>query len=850
MSIIYKKTRHGMALRSTIALATVASMLVLLAFWLSSCGYNGDNASHGGIGGGQAGVFTYNDAVGVVSSNWNPHTYQTTDESYPIEYITSGLYSFLFNDEVDGDGREPYTGYKIIPEMAESMPIDVTERIKETNPEYNIPRSATSGYAYTIDLNKSAVWENGTPINAETYVYSMRQLLDPALQNYRAADYYSGNLCIAGAEFYANQGQSKTLTAMAAMKNDKISDLDQFLEKYKDTTVLINWKASFSKTYDPESGLWSDKVEDKTVKTNIKIKDMQELFRTVLVDELGKSEDEAVRAFLSETYIEWSYPSEVSFDTVGIFKSGEHQITLVFGKALAGFQLLYSLTRNWIVYEPYYEAAKKQIGDTGAYASSYNTDLGSTMSYGPYKMTSYDIGKSMRFEKNDTWYGYTDGKHIYRDPSDGKIYQMYQTTVIDTQYVKEAATRKLMFLKGELMTYSLGADDFSEYRDSQFCYVTPSETVFFFIFNGHMKAIKEREAAEDFDTAHRDIETITLESFRRAVALTYDKDALSSELSPSRSGGYGLIGNSYIYDPESGATYRNTEQAKRALCDFYSVDPSKFQNLDDAVDSITGYDPKGAREFYKKAFLEALELGYITDSDGDGISDQTVEIVYSVSESTEFIKKTISYLNKKINEVTASTPFENKIKFIESAPLGAPGWSNNLKSGLTDTVLGGWSGSALDPYGVTDLYVNPSYQYDAQWFDSSEFKMEIELNTAPIGATPKIERVSMDLRSWSDALNGDTVRIGEREYCFGDGVSDTETRLEILARIESTILQTYNYIPMLQDASVWLLSKKAYYVVEDYNPFVERGGIRYLKYNYDDAAWSAFVSSLGGEVKY
>ena len=342
---------------------------------------------------------------------------------------------------------------------------------------------------------------------------------------------------------------------------------------------------------------------------------------------------------------------------------------------------------------------------------------------------------------------------------------------------------------------------------------------------------------------------MTLESFRKAVAVTYDKEALCTAVSPSRSGGYGLIGNSYIYDPETGARYRDTDQAKKALCEFYSVDINKFDSLDDAVASITGYDPVAAKELYTQAFNEALAAGYITDADGDGKSDQTVQITYASSASSAFITKTLDYLNKKLAEVLVGTPFEGKIAFVESAPLGNE-WSNQIKAGLADTVLGGWSGSALDPFGLTDLYTNPTYQYDAKWFDASSVKLAIDVNTAKIGEPANVETIEMNLRQWSDALNGATVKVGDRAFCFGDGIADVETRLDILAKIESTVLMTYDYIPMLQDASMALLSKQVFYVVDEYNPIMGRGGIRYMKYNYDDAAWAAYVASQGGELSY
>ena len=172
-----------------------------------------------------------------------------------------------------------------------------------------------------------------------------------------------------------------------------------------------------------------------------------------------------------------------------------------------------------------------------------------------------------------------------------------------------------------------------------------------------------------------------------------------------------------------------------------------------------------------------------------------------------------------------------------------------LKSGMVDTVLGGWSGSALNPYSTTDLYTNPNYQYDAKWFNAASIKKTLTING---------EEIELNLKQWSDALNGATVKVtvgeGEdavqKEYCFGDGVADVDTRLQILAMIETAILGTYNYIPMLQEGSMALLSYQVYYVIEEYNSIMGRGGITYMRYNYDDTEWKAYVESQGGQLKY
>ena len=796
---------------------------------------------------GEAGKYIYKDDVSTLATNWNPHTYQTSDDAYPADFLRDGLYTFLFNDELHPiEGKEPYSGYVIVPEMAASEPVDVTEQVKAEHPEFGIPESATKGYAYTIDLNPDCVWEDGTPINADTYVYSMQRLLDPKLQNYRATDYYAQDLSIAGAEAYANAGQVVKVDNGASgeytMENlvkgeDGAYATEEGFPVYLAVNYPLDWTSgntlkdyvdAYGEAYFSMTN-WETLVGMMDEDGLIPLTDENfALYADVTTGNPAWNESEA--DVPNYFIVEKTYP-EVGFETVGCYKTGDYQITLVLAKSLSGFYLLYNLSGNWIVKEDLYEANLKPTGDT--FTSTYNTSVETTSSYGPYKLVNYEADKNMHFVRNENWFGYKDGKHVYVDPVDGETYSFYMTDEIDTQVVAEAATRKLMFLKGLVMAYGLQSEDFAEYRNSDYVYFTPSETIYFLILNGYLDKLNEREAAEDFDTEKFDLQTMTVLNFRKAVALTYDKEDFAATVSPARSGAYGILGTAYLYDPETGSRYRDTDQAKQALCTAYSVNVEDFASLDEAAASITGYDPVAAKEFYKAAFQDALDLGYITDNDGDGVCDQTIRIEYSASSLSAFMDRTIAYLNEKMAEVTKDTPFDGKVEFYLSAPYGTD-WSNKIKQGLSDTVLGGWSGSRLNPYSITDVYVNPNYAYDAQWFDATKVDLTINIDGEDLTTT---------LKDWSDALNGATITIGEKEYNFGADQADVETRLNILASIEVTILGTYDYLPMLQNASAALLSQQVYWVVEEYNAIMSRGGIMYMKYNYDEAEWKAFVDS-------
>lgn len=816
------------------------------------------------------GVYTYQDSVSTLSTSWNRLTYQTTDQAYPLDFMSSGLYSFYFNED--------FSGYEIVPEMAAELPIDITAEVKAADTEnvYGIPESAEDGYAYKIKLNPDVTFHNGTPITADTWVESMKLMLSPELDNYRGPDYFSGDFSLANAKAYYYGGEVVKDPAYAIL-GDNLAEADwgkayfdasyipafeEYIFGSGDLQVLQN--AGYGKYFLVPTG--EVDAEGKPVMKDVLAELMPyynnptpvnaEIFG--LLKSLFVGEGAPLAAGVSGwgwvdgeigyfTCIPTEYELTEFEGNVGIYKTGDYEFVIVLDKRLAGFQLLYNLSGSWVVEPNAYKASLSKIEGTEAYASTYGSSVETTYSYGPYMLVNYQTDKFMRFERNTNWWGYKDGKHKYTDPVDGKEYAMYQTDVIETRVVAESTTRKMMFMKGLLMGYGLQAEDYDSLRGSEYAYATPSETIFFFIFNGHFEAINKREAAEDFDTAKYDLQTMTLTSFRKAVAVTYDREKFASTISPSRSGGYGLIGEAYLYDPENGLRYRDTDQAKKALCEFYSVDVNEYESLDEAVDSITGYDPVVAKELFTQAFNEALEEGFITDANQDGKSDQTIRIEYASSASSSFITKTLEYLNAELAKVLVGTPFEGKIEFYESAPYGDD-WSEKIRQGASDTVLGGWSGSALNPFGLTDLYVNPDRAYDAAWFDGTNEKLTIKVAPA-LGAEPV--ELTFTLKQWSDALNGTVIKGADgTEYCFGDGIADVQTRLDILSAIELRVLQTYNYIPMLQDGSLALLSKQVYYVIEDYNPVMGRGGITYLKYNYDDKAWKEYVESQGGELKY
>lgn len=829
-------------------------------------GGNGNTTGNGGIDGPGytvetfEGDFIYKDWVGTLASNWNPLTYSTEDDGYLGGFIESGLYSLRFNDELHPqEGRDPFEGYVILPEMASEMPVDVTEQVKKDHPEYGIPESATSGYAWSVKLNPNCTFANGKKITAETYVKSAELLLRSELNNYRAPDYYArGDYKIAGARAYNNAGKTTYKDNFATGNFDYVmADLVKgadgqyttpdgrlvfialdFELEWTGGNTLADYVNAYGEAYFDVTN-WSTLIAMADDSGLIPLTDENlALFAPVTTGNPAWGESDAeLPAYFA--YVDKSYPADVKFeDTVGVYAADEYEVVFVLENAMSGFYLYLSLGVPLVDPELYEECLELK---NGVWTCSYNTSVGTTNSYGPYKLSEYQSKKYLRLVRNESWWGYSDGQHIYKDPHDGKVYPLYQTTEIYTQVVPEAATAKLMFMKGELMAYGLQASDYATLKNSEWLYITPAETVYCLIMNGHIEAIQERENASEFDKSTTDLETMTVNEFRRAMALVYDKNNLCEVISPSRTAGLGILGTTYVYDIDNCLYYRDTDQAKKVLCDFYSVNIDDYASLDDAVASITGYNPTRAKELFTEAFQVALDKGYITDNDKDGISDQTVTIEYSLSASDSFQTALVNYLNDNVRKVAEGTPFEGKI-LIKESPAYGNDWSNMIRNGLSDCVLGGFGGSNLNPFATMASYLDSESAFDGNWNNNYVNQMTKTIDG---------EEITMSVMDWCNCVNGSTIEVNGKSYNFGEGQADMDIRLDILAALEGEILKTYNHIPMIQNQGATLLSKQVYYVVEEFSGILGgRGGIAYMKYDYNEAEWAEYVKSCGGELSY
>ena len=807
-------------------------LAVVMVLGLVACGGNGGSETTAPVETttpAVAGTYTYNYALAEFPTNWNYHTYQTNIDAEILDYISSGFYVFDYNETKDG--------YAMVDGMAVGDPVDVTA---DYVGQYGIVEGDTAK-AYILNLRQDLKWQDGTPITANDFVESAKRLLNPEAQNYRADGMYAGSVQIHNAEAYLKQGQvnmtennlapTRYLVADLVKAEDGTYTTPDGIPMYIATGfALTDWLSGNTLQYyvegygdamfDVESfnALAAMANEEGLVAVTDETIDLLTKVITFSAD-WGESADNIPDYLVYEV----TYP-EVAWENVGWFAKSDYELVFVMDAPLSGFYLKYNLPAPLVNIEMYDACAS--VVD-GVYTNTYCTSAETTMSYGPYKLTSYQADKQYVLEKNEYFYDLSE--------------DTYQATSIVVDCVKEPATRLELFLQGKLDTFGLSKDYMDEYQMSDYCYYATGDSTFAMVFNPDAEALVTAQAAAG-ENINKTI--LTIKEFRQAMSYALDRNAFCLATSPMNAPGFGLFSGLIVSDPEAGTAYRTTDVAKNVLAEFWGVseeygEGKLYADIDEAVDSITGYNLAKAKELYDLAYDMAIEQGLMDE-------DDVVEIKIGTPNNTsKFYNNGYEFLVNNYTEAVKGTKLEGKLTFSRDDTLGNA-FSDALKNNQVDMLFGvGWTGSALDPYGLIEAYVYTDYQYD-DCTDFTAITCDIEINgTVYTASVQDWQKIMSGAACTITAADGSTM-----EYSCGTADKDPETRLAILGALEGAVLQNYNFLPIMDDASAQLRGQQIEYYTEEYIFGMGFGGMKYYTFNYTDAEWDAYVASNGGELDY
>lgn len=779
--------------------------------------------------------YTFNEYLSLSPSNWNQLTYQDNNDTEIMSYIGSNFFTFDFKFDskgeiVDGDFQVKYS--------AATKLEDVTAKYAGDE-KYAVPEDEESGYAYVITLRDDLKWEDGTPIKAEDFVYTMKQQLDPLFKNYRADSFYNSGLVIHNAREYVYQGDVVMTDNYGVPAIEGIDDMEKGADGkytykgqavYFPVNVTCDWIGGSNRMDQYAGAGYLDAtafaalqaladengyapVTDETIA----------LYGTLIsaVDAWGETADNW------PVYLQYDfeYPA-VNFEDVGIFVgANELEIVLVLDKPLyllkedgsLSYLAAYQMSDLPLVKKDLFEANKvAPVEGSTLWTSTYCSSKETTASWGPYKLTDFQTGKAFTLEKNENWYGYA------MEENKG----LYQTTKIECEIIAEYETAFMKFLKGEIDSIGITAQYAPDYKNSEQAIFTPSDYVGSLQLQSSYEALKNREEEGKNKTI------LAQKDFRNAISLAINRAEYANKCTTASLAGYGIFTPVHYYDVENGGAYRFTDPAKKTLCNVYGVDVTKYASLDEAYATITGYNLDLARQLLESAYQNAKAAGDIKDTD-------TVLLTFGTGSDTTTVRARFEFLKEALVELAKGTSLEGRLD-AEFKDFGSK-WANDFRDGGYDLCMGGWTGAAWDPGYFLLAYLSPSYMYSRAW-DTSAAMMEFEM---PIG-DGKTVKETMSLIDWYNCLNG----LAGAKYNWASGNLDEQYRLELIAALEEQILAVYYTVPLVYDYSASLISYKWEYITRDYNTFVGYGGLKYIKYNYDDVAWAEYVASQGGEINY
>lgn len=758
-------------------------------------------------------VYTYNDYIAATASmDWNPHTWETSDDSNLLAMITMGFYDLVLNADK--------TGYAFIPEMAAEMPVDVTA---EYAGKFGVAEGETAK-AFRIALNQDATWQNGEKITADDYIYSMQQQLNPKMLNRRADSYYAGDMIVYNAKNYLYAGKTTY---------DKITDTAENLiaagtDIYVDLVNLWNMGGAVDK----DGNVMPDYVSiaDETMYRDAGIEDEnadEAWISGKYIFENYLAEGKPYADYQGEYLFTASVAPETAWEDVGLVKVDDYTIDLILEKPVeeAAFYMPYNLSSNWLVYKPLYEECKsffdaegKEVAteeEAATVTTDYCKSLEKTIGYGPYKMTYFELDKQISFERNEEWYGYRDGKHAGQ----------YQTDNYSITVIPDHATEMMAFESGQIDAVSLQSDDMEKYASSAYIQYEPQSYTTKVSFNTNYEKLLERGTGSQI---------LVIDEFREAFALAIDRQHFATAYTAAGTAGFGLLNYQYVYNPFTGEAYRDSEAAKDAMVALYGLsygEGTDYATLDEAYDAMTGYNMDLAKQKMGEAYDKAIAAGI-----WDGETPITID--FRVYQNDTIYNQMFTYFDGQLKEAAKGTGFEGKISLTMT--VDEDYYTTNY-SGNADIIFTTWGGAAMAPFGM----MNQCYT-DAS--DGSGNQMEYGFDTDAIALTIKVDgkEVTDSLRNWTNWVGSSTdpALVGAITEQIGS-MSDYDyaTRCSFLAACEKCFLSYYTTTPVYYRNVASLHSQKINYPTYQYVMNVIFGGIRFYTYNYDDTAWAEYIAA-------
>lgn len=812
--------------KKLLMLIAMVLVVVLCASVLTACKKdkgNGDgNVTKPGTGWEDPKMYTMREYTAQMPSQWCTILSSDNVNNTMESYFTSAFYEF--NYKFDANGKIVPGAYTV--EYSASTKLeDVTKKYAG---KYGLAADAEKGQAFAMTLRNDLKWDDGTPIKAADFVYSMSQQLSPKYLFATASNYYSGNYVIHNAQNYVKQGQKGMFPAYSVMKEYNVADDAKLIYSTTNSRVA-------EKGFTPENIVALFGIEGMTVeKINaLNGKSLADIKKDAALNETWEALLGAWKTDPNEELdffeTEYEYPA-MDFSEVGYFVGdNEYELVMVIDGTLNPLDAEGNLTYEAGYYFSNWPLVKKDLWERcedqskTPYANSYCTTQEKSASWGPYKLTNYQDQKTYTVSRNDKWFGY--GLPQYAN--------QYQTDAIVTEKIEEWDTAWLAFQKGNLDGIGMDVKIAADYRTSKRAYFTPE--TYTFDLNIQSNAISRTDKRNNLLLNYAD--------FRKAISLSLDRDDYCAKNNPSSQAALGLLNSMYYNDVENGKVYRDSVQAKEAILNAYGatknadgswkVGENTYTDIEEALDATTGYNLTLARQLVESAIAQAKTDGKYSDG-------EEIILTYGIETQTANTDRVKNWFQAAFDNMTKGTSIEGKIK-IEYFMFSSARWSEQFADGEYDLCFGAWGNAPFNPaYLLCETQISDENRYAVKW--------DPKTVSVTVKATPDADHkdgiYTYNLAQWRLILQGkDGCPVNFKNFPMED-------QLTALGAVETAILKEYYSIPVFSRYSASLMGYKVDYVSYEYNTFMGYGGIRYMTFNYDDTAWAEFVASNNNILNY
>ena len=812
--------------KKLLMLIAMVLVVVLCASVLTACKKdkgNGDgNVTNPGTGWEDPKMYTMREYTAQMPSQWCTILSSDNVNNTMESYFTSAFYEF--NYKFDANGKIVPGAYTVEYSAATKLE-DVTKKYAG---KYGLAADAEKGQAFAMTLRNDLKWDDGTPIKAADFVYTMSQQLSPKYLFATASNYYSGNYVIHNAQNYVKQGQKGMFPAYSVMKEYNVADDAKLIYSTTNSRVA-------EKGFTPENIVALFGIEGMTVeKINaLNGKSLADIKKDATLNETWEALLGAWKTDPNEELdffeTEYEYPA-MDFSEVGYFVGdNEYELVMVIDGTLNPLDAEGNLTYEAGYYFSNWPLVKKDLWERcedqskTPYANSYCTTQEKSASWGPYKLTNYQDQKTYTVSRNDKWFGY--GLPQYAN--------QYQTDAIVTEKIEEWDTAWLAFQKGNLDGIGMDVKIAADYRTSKRAYFTPE--TYTFDLNIQSNAISRTDKRNNLLLNYAD--------FRKAISLSLDRDDYCAKNNPSSQAALGLLNSMYYNDVENGKVYRDSVQAKEAILNAYGatknadgswkVGENTYTDIEEALDATTGYNLTLARQLVESAIAQAKTDGKYSDG-------EEIILTYGIETQTANTDRVKNWFQAAFDNMTKGTSIEGKIK-IEYFMFSSARWSEQFADGEYDLCFGAWGNAPFNPaYLLCETQISDENRYAVKW--------DPKTVSVTVKATPDADHkdgiYTYNLAQWRLILQGkDGCPVNFKNFPMED-------QLTALGAVETAILKEYYSIPVFSRYSASLMGYKVDYISYEYNTFMGYGGIRYMTFNYDDTAWAEFVASNNNILNY